>query len=83
LKENKLVKAKLTFTKREMLITFILIKFNDEIISLTKIINKDNRNSIIKNDKNDYNLSFFYFSQCDQIRLINIFISIDLISSRD
>jgi hypothetical protein len=70
LEESELKKAKLTFKKRKMLIVFISIKFNDEVINL--IINK-----------NDYILSFIQFSQFDQIRLINISISIDLISSRD
>jgi hypothetical protein len=70
LEEKKLEKAKLTFKKRKMLIVFTSIKFNDEMINL--IINK-----------NDYILSFTQLSQFDQIRLINISTSIDLISSRD
>jgi hypothetical protein len=70
LKEKKLEKAKLTFKKREMLIVFTSIKFNDEMINL--IISK-----------NDYILSLTQLSQFDQIQLINISISIDLISSRD
>jgi hypothetical protein len=70
LEENELKKAKLMFKKRKMLITLTSIKFNDEMINL--IINK-----------NDYILSFTQLSQFDQIRLINISISIDLISSRD
>jgi hypothetical protein len=70
LEEKKLEKAKLTFKKREMLIVFIPIKFNDEMINLIT-------------NKNDYILSLTQLSQFDQIRLINISISIDLISSRD
>ncbi len=72
LEENELKKAKLLFKKREMLIIVISIKFNDEIISLIEIINK-----------NGYRLSLTQLSQFDQIRLINISTSIDLISSRD
>jgi hypothetical protein len=70
LEENELKKAKLMFKKRKMLITLISIKFNDEVINL--IINK-----------NDYILSFTQLNQFDQIRLINISISINLISSKD
>jgi hypothetical protein len=80
LEESELKKTKLMFKKREMLIIFISIKFNDEIISLIEIISK---NDFIKNNKNDYRLSFTQLSQFDQIRLINISTSIDLISSRD
>ncbi len=70
LEEKKLEKAKLTFKKRKMLIVFISIKFNDEMINLIT-------------NKNDYILSLTQLSQFDQIRLINISISINLISSRD
>jgi hypothetical protein len=70
LEESELKKAKLMFKKRKMLIIFTSIKFNDEVINL--IINKD-----------EYILSLTQLSQFDQIRLINISISIDLISSRD
>jgi hypothetical protein len=70
LEENELIKAKLIFKKRKMLIIITSIKFNDEVINL--IISK-----------NDYILSLTQFSQFDQIRLINILISIDLINSRD
>jgi hypothetical protein len=70
LEESELKKAKLTFKKRKMLIVFISIKFNDEVINL--IINK-----------NGYILFLTQLSQFDQIRLINISISIDLISSKD
>ncbi len=70
LKESELKKAKLMSKKREMLIVFISIKFNDEMIN------------IITN-KNDYILSLTQLSQFDQIRLINISVSVDLISSRD
>jgi hypothetical protein len=37
LEENELKKAKLMFKKREMLIIFILIKFNDKMISINLI----------------------------------------------
>jgi hypothetical protein len=67
LEENELKKAKLTFKKREMLITLTSIKFNDEIIII---------------DSSD-TLLFNQLKQFDQIRLINISSSIDLISSRD
>ncbi len=70
LEESELKKAKLTFKKRKMLIVFISIKFNDEVINLIT-------------SKNDYILSLTQFSQFDQIRLINISVSVDLISSRD
>ncbi len=72
LKKSELKKAKLMFKKRKMLIIFISIKFNDEIINLIEIINKSS-----------YSLSFTQLSQFDQIRLINITVSVDLISSRD
>jgi hypothetical protein len=70
LKESELKKAKLMFKKREMLIVFTSIKFNDEMINLIT-------------NKNDYILSLTQLNQFDQIRLINISISVDLISSRD
>ncbi len=70
LEESELKKAKLMSKKREMLTAFIPIKFNDEVINLIT-------------NKNDYILSLTQLSQFDQIRLINISISIDLISSRD
>jgi hypothetical protein len=72
LKESELRKAKLMFKKRKMLIIFISIKFNDEIISLIEITSKSN-----------YSLSLIQSKLFDQIRLINISISIDLISSKD
>jgi hypothetical protein len=72
IKKNELKKAKLIFKKRKMFIIFISIKFNDEVISLIEIINKSN-----------YILSFTQFKQFDQIRLINVSISIDLISSKN
>jgi hypothetical protein len=72
LEENELKKAKLMFKKRKMLIIFISIKFNDEVISLIKITSK-----------NSYSLFLTQFKQFDQIQLINLLISIDLISSRD
>jgi hypothetical protein len=59
---------------REILTTFISIKFNDEVISLIEITSKN---------KNNYSLSLTQSKQFDQIRLINISTSIDLIDSRD
>ncbi len=67
LEENELKKAKLIFKKRKMLITLISIKFNEKIISIDSSINV-----LLLNQS----------KQFDQIRLINISISIDLISSR-
>jgi hypothetical protein len=61
LEENELKKAKLTFKKRKMLIIVISIKFNDEIISLIKIISK-NKNS---KNKNSCSLSLTQFKQFD------------------
>jgi hypothetical protein len=58
LEESELKKAKLLFKKREMLITFTLIKFNDEIISLI---------DFEFTSKNSYSLSFIQFKQFDQI----------------
>jgi hypothetical protein len=72
LEESELKKAKLMFKKREMLIIFISIKFNDEIISLIEIISK-----------NSYILFLTQSKQFDKIRLINISASIDLIDSRN
>jgi hypothetical protein len=80
LEEKELEKAKLTFKERKMLIVFTSIKFNDEMISLIEIISKD---STIRDDKDDYILCLTQSNQFDQIRLINISTSIDLISSRD
>jgi hypothetical protein len=68
LKENELKKAKLTFKKREMLITLISIKFNERIIFIDSSINV---------------LLFNQLKQFDQIRLINISTSTDLINSKD
>jgi hypothetical protein len=66
LKESELKKAKLMFKSREMLITLISIKFNDETI----IINSSDT------------LLFNQIKQFDQIRLINMTISVDLIDLR-
>jgi hypothetical protein len=76
LEENELKKAKLMFKKREMLIIFILIKFNDEMISINLI------EDISKDNKNNHSLFLTQSKQFDQIRLINISASIDLIDSR-
>ncbi len=73
LKESELKKAKLMFKKREMLIIFTSIKFNDEIISLIEF-------ELIS--KNSYNLSLIQSKQFDQIQLINLLTSTDLISSK-
>jgi hypothetical protein len=72
LEKSELKKPKLIFKKRKMLMIFISIKFNDEIINLIEIISK-----------NSYNLSFIQFKQFDQIQLINLLISTDLINSRN
>jgi hypothetical protein len=66
LEESELKKAKLMFKKREMLITLISIKFNDEMIII------DSSDILLLNQ----------FKQFDQIRLINMTISVDLIDSR-
>jgi hypothetical protein len=66
LKESELKKAKLMFKKRKMLITLISIKINDEMIII---------------DSSDI-LLFNQFKQFDQIRLINMTISVDLTDSR-
>jgi hypothetical protein len=71
LKEKELKEAKLMSKKQEMLINVISIKFNDEIISLIEVI------------KNSYSLSLTQPKQFDQIQLINISVSFDLIDSRD
>jgi cytochrome c biogenesis factor len=81
LKESELKKAKLMFKKRKMLIIFTSIKFNDEIISLIKSeFTTDSKNSY---SLNSYSLSLTQSKQFDQIRLINISASIDLIDSRN
>jgi hypothetical protein len=66
LKEKKLIRAHLTFKKREKLNLITSIKFNDELIFLS-----------------DNFLLFTQSKQFDQIRLIDVKISVDLISSRD
>jgi cytochrome c biogenesis factor len=79
LEESELKKAKLMFKKRKMLIIFTSIKFNDGIISLIKFeFTSKNSYSL-----NSYSLSLTQSKQFDQIRLINISASIDLIDSRD
>jgi hypothetical protein len=70
LKENELARAHLTFKKRQKLSIIISIKFNDELIILT-------------NDDNDKFLLLTQSKQFDQIRLIDVKISIDLKSSRE
>ncbi len=79
LEENELKKTKLMFKKRKMLIIFISVKFNDEIISLIKS-EFTNMNSY---SFDSYNLSFTQFKQFDQIQLINLSISINLINWKD
>ncbi len=66
LEESELKKAKLMFKKRKMLITLISIKFNDEMIII---------------DSSD-TLLFNQLKQFDQIRLINMTISVNLTDSR-
>jgi hypothetical protein len=68
LEEKKLVRAHLTSKNREKLNLIISIKFNDGLI-------------ILSNDGNTLLLT--QSKQFDQIRLIDVKISIDLISSRD
>jgi hypothetical protein len=67
LEESELKKAKLMFKKRKMLITFISIKFNDEMIII------DSSDTLLLNQ----------LKQFDQIRLINMTTSVDLIGSRE
>jgi hypothetical protein len=66
LEEKKLVRAHLTFKKREKLNLIISIKFNDELIIL---------------DNDDNFLLFTQSKQFDQIKLINLSFSINLTSS--
>jgi hypothetical protein len=68
LEENELARAHLTSKKREKLNLITSIKFNDELIILT-----DNDNFLLLTQS----------KQFDQIRLIDVKISIDLTSSRD
>ncbi len=68
LEEKKLARAHLTFKKRENLNLIISIKFNDELITLA---NDDNA------------LLFTQSKQFDQIKLINLTSSINLMSSRE
>jgi hypothetical protein len=74
LEESELKKAKLMSKKRKMLIIFISIKFNDKIISLIEFE---------LTSKDSYSLSLIQLKQFDQIQLINLSISMNLISSRD
>jgi hypothetical protein len=68
LEENELTRAHLTFKRREKLNLITSIKFNDELI-------------ILADDDNI--LLLIQSKQFDQIRLIDVKISVDLISSRD
>ncbi len=70
LEKNELVRAHLTFKKRQKFNLIISIKFNDELI-------------ILADDDNDKFLLFTQSKQFDQIRLIDVKISIDLTSSRN
>ncbi len=70
LEKKKLVRAHLTFKKREKLNLIISIKFNDELI-------------ILANDDNDKFLLLTQSKQFDQIKLINLSSSINLTSSRE
>ncbi len=68
LKKNELARAHLTFKRREKLNLITSIKFNDELIILA-----DDDNTLLLTQS----------KQFDQIRLIDVKISIDLTSSRD
>jgi hypothetical protein len=68
--KNELIRAHLTFKKREKLNLIISINFNDELI-------------ILADDDNDKSLHLTQSKQFDQIRLIDVKISIDLTSSQD
>jgi hypothetical protein len=68
LEKKKLIRAHLTFKKREKLNLITSIKFNDELIFLA-----DKNNSLLLTQS----------KQFDQIHLIDVRISIDLINSRD
>jgi hypothetical protein len=70
LEENELARAHLTFKRREKLNLITSIKFNDGLI-------------ILADDDNDKSLHLTQSKQFDQIRLIDVKISIDLTSSRD
>jgi hypothetical protein len=65
LEENELARARLTFKKREKLISTASIKFNGGLIFLS-----------------DKSLLLTQPKQFDQIRLIDVKVSVDLISSR-
>jgi hypothetical protein len=67
LEASELIRAHLTFKKREKLNLIISIKFNDELIILTN---------------NDNFLLFTQSKQFDQIKLINLSFSINLTSFR-
>ncbi len=70
LEEKKLIRAHLTFKKREKLNLITSIKFNDELI-------------ILADDDNDKFLFLTQSKQFDQIKLINLSSSINLTSSRE
>jgi hypothetical protein len=70
LEERKLIQVALTFKKRKKLISIISIKFNDELI-------------ILADNDNDKSLLLTQSKQFDQIRLIDVKISINLTSSRE
>jgi hypothetical protein len=70
LEEKKLIRAHLTFKKREKLNLIISIKFNGELI-------------ILADDDNDKSLLLIQSKQFDQIKLINLSSSINLTSSRE
>jgi hypothetical protein len=70
LEKNELARAHLTFKKRQKLNLIISIKFNNELI-------------ILADDDNNKSLLLTQSKQFDQIRLIDVKISVDLTSSRD
>jgi hypothetical protein len=70
LEENELARAHLTFKKREKFNLIISIKFNNELI-------------ILANDDNDKSLHLIQLKLFDQIKLINLSSSVNLISFRE
>ncbi len=73
LEENELIRARLTFKKREKLISITLIKFNDDLITLIENVESNDNNFLL----------LIQSKQFDQIRLIDVKTSIDLKSSRE
>ncbi len=61
LKENELIKVKLTFKNREKLTSFISIKFNDEVIS------KNDQGLLLNQSKQFDQIRLIYLSSIDLI----------------